>query len=404
MNMKQCALCQGYTEYYCHSCQKDLCQHCKAVHVIDLETKHHEVTFYREKSNYIPIQEKCVIHPYMIYDKYCEFCEVPVCGACSDHRPQGRGQHKPIGIRTAYQTKRQQNKGKVHIIRSETLYYGHILLRKLRSDVNTDIQNYKCEISRVQSEMLMGSQRLKELMDSVIDACNVPVILDASSKYKSFIQKIKVNQSRFIDMIQKYEGRYDQSSYKPVKFLRFIKQVRPPLIQDTPQLTQHRLFSVTQEINMGDLNELLRKIQITERGKRKLQVGNELLLTQMSSPVLQKSLTVTDVGYCRHIVCVSPNRVWISDRNKIILVDTETGVNLCTVEGLCNHFWDSEHAHTASPEGLLFYVDESYNINTFSVDEERSTIFINNLGSLWKNRMCILLPFFWGCTGRFAYI
>ena len=230
-------------------------------------------------------------------------------------------------------------------------------------------------------------------MDSVIDACNVPVILHASSKYNSFIQKIKVNQSRFIDKIQKYEERYDHSSYKPVKFLRFIKQVRLPLIQDTPQLTQHCLFSVTQEINMGDLNELLRKIQITEREKRKLQVGNELLLTQMSSPVLQKSLTVTDGGYCRHIVCVAPNRVWISDRNKIILVDTETGVNLCTVEGLCNHYWDSEHAHTASPEGLLVYVDKNYNINTFSVDEERNTIYTNNSGSLWKIKCVYCSPF-----------
>ena len=48
LNIKPCSLCTRYTEYYCHSCQGDLCLHCKTVHVIDLETKHPKVTIYRE--------------------------------------------------------------------------------------------------------------------------------------------------------------------------------------------------------------------------------------------------------------------------------------------------------------------------------------------------------------------
>ena len=76
MNVKQCSLCAEYTEYYCHSCQKDLCQQCKAVHVIDLNTKHHEVTIYREKFNYISKREKGTNHQNCIYKGYCESCEV----------------------------------------------------------------------------------------------------------------------------------------------------------------------------------------------------------------------------------------------------------------------------------------------------------------------------------------
>ena len=132
MNIKACSLCPGFTEYYCHSCHGDLCLHCKAVHVIDLDTKHHEVTIYREKFKFLLKREKCTIHRHSIYDRYCEPCKVFVCDCCSDHKPQAfsllvrfylknESKHKILSIRTVHQTMREWQALWIHYVRSETL-------------------------------------------------------------------------------------------------------------------------------------------------------------------------------------------------------------------------------------------------------------------------------------------
>ena len=118
INVKQCFLCSGYTEYYCHTCQRGFCQHCKAVHVIDLVTKSHKVTIYREKFKNIHKRDIFVINGDMIYNKYCETCEVPVCDSWSDKNSIGSSlfassfsrehrQHKLVSIRKPYQAKRR---------------------------------------------------------------------------------------------------------------------------------------------------------------------------------------------------------------------------------------------------------------------------------------------------------
>ena len=135
LNVKQCSLCQGFTEYYCHSCQKDLCQQCKAVHVINLYTSHHKVTIYREKFKYIQKREHCVIHCDRIYNKYCKPRGVPVCDSCSVHKPRGptflayfyprkHSEHKLVCLKTAYKTTRQRREDWIQKVRSETLYRG----------------------------------------------------------------------------------------------------------------------------------------------------------------------------------------------------------------------------------------------------------------------------------------
>ena len=58
VNVKHCSLCQGDTEYYCYGCQENLCIQCKKFHVINLSTKHHDVTSYTENMKYPPKQVK----------------------------------------------------------------------------------------------------------------------------------------------------------------------------------------------------------------------------------------------------------------------------------------------------------------------------------------------------------
>ena len=69
---------------------------------------------------------------------------------------------------------------------------------------------------------------------------------------------------------------------------------------------------------------MLSKIQITDKGKRKLKVGNERLLT-LSSPLLHKSVTVKDISCCDHISCVTADLFWVNGPcgfNTLVLKDT----------------------------------------------------------------------------------
>ena len=131
--------------------------------------------------------------------------------------------------------------------------------------------------------MIMKSKALKTLMETVI--CN------EINKCKCLLHKIRGKE--YIYRIQIYEHKYEQSANRSVQFLRFIKNVRNPKREDTLHLTQHSQFTVTQEINMREFIKLLSNAQTTEGRKRTLNKGNKLTL--MSSPMLQKSLTLIGV-------------------------------------------------------------------------------------------------------------
>ena len=113
------------------------------------------------------------MHYNKLYNKYCEPCEVPVCDSCSyySHKPRvpsffagffskEYSKHTRLGIRAAYKTKRQYYSDKIQDIRSDTLYYGNVLLKRMTSDINIDVQICKREIKRCQYEMIMKSKAL----------------------------------------------------------------------------------------------------------------------------------------------------------------------------------------------------------------------------------------------------
>lgn len=289
INVKKCFLCSGFTEYYCHTCQKGLCQQCKADHVIDLATKRHKVTIYSEKFN-IHKREIFVGNRGMICNTYCETCEVPVCDSWSDKNSiespffasiisKKHRKHQLVGIRKAYQAKRQQYKSLIHDIRSETLVNKRVLLKRIKSNVDTDVQTYQREISLFHFELNNRCQtRLKYLIDSVKDN----VMICRRIKTSCLIQKKRLAQ--YIDRIQKYEREFEQSASRPVKFLQFVKTACLPQISDTPHLTQHYLLNLTQEINTKDFIKLL---------------TGETLYNGLVLPKRRNSNVDTDVQTCR---------------------------------------------------------------------------------------------------------
>ena len=79
--------CLQNTEYVSLNCQKDFCFKCHKEHSTSLDTKHHSITLYRNKGSHFPNKnETCSIHLDSIYQKYCEFCNIPICDKCKGYR------------------------------------------------------------------------------------------------------------------------------------------------------------------------------------------------------------------------------------------------------------------------------------------------------------------------------
>uniref|UniRef100_K1Q1E5 Tripartite motif-containing protein 3 n=1 Tax=Magallana gigas TaxID=29159 RepID=K1Q1E5_MAGGI len=384
----KCSKCPGDTEYHCVSCPCDLCPQCKENHVKDLKTIDHDVVSHRDKINYIPTQEICVRHPSHVYTKYCEPCQVPVCGSWFGHKSHklpvrsflcGQRKHTILDIQTAYKTKQQQHRGTIHTIRSEALFYRPVLLPRIK----TDFKTCRTEFSLYQSEMLTKAQTLKNLINKVRKDFMKNVFCDFDFKHRCLKQMIEM--SRHIVSLQEYELRYVQPefTFSALQFLSFTKTEFPQI-----HLTLHTSqLSMTESLNKEDVMESLSAIQITERGNRR--VGNQCLLKLTSGAELHQSLTLTGVDWCLHISCVTSDRVWVSDWNNLMLIDT-TGVPLHRVEDSWSGY--NRGIHTVNSESELIYIDRNFNINKLSKDMKTTTTFIERTDSTWIPRCVYWSP------------
>ena len=348
VNVCQCSQCQGDTEYYCKTCELNLCPPCKRTHTMSLDTNNHDVTLYREKFSAFYINEYCFTHPGQLYKMYCETCTVPVCFHCRKHR-----HHKLENIETVYKNKRTQSKDILINIRGETLNIVSCLRDGLKSIVSNEITTLKLK----KSEILRKLQSLKKIVDVVLsDDCN------KKERSRFSIQLIKT----IIGDVQYYEHIYEQTAYRSVEFLQFIKKRSLPRMK------------TTNYIWIEHLNTLLSKIEIIKKGKR--CAGNELLLTLMPSPVLQKSFSLTTVYRCLHISCAKPDRVWISEWSKITLIDTTIGEAIhCVCDASC-----FSGMHTVNKNSELIYIDKDSKIIKLSNDLISTTTLIDNTDPLWK--------------------
>lgn len=271
IKIKQCVKCQGNTICFCNTCKKELCVKCKERHIIDLDTKHHNVSIYREKFNNLRKHKKCAEHPETICEMYCEPCDLPVCIHCRNHR-----EHTKITILTVYENKRKQQKLNIFNIRSVILYNIRALRTEIQTGVKLDVAGCQKNIGRCQSEMRKKSQILRDRLDTVLEGGIYRLYI-----YKCLKQMyIKTNKN--INMIINHEENIEQSANRPVQFLKLIKKTEFPKVQDIPNMTPNSLLSLAQKINIKDLIKHLGKFQITKRGKRYPE--NEGQLTMMCHP------------------------------------------------------------------------------------------------------------------------
>ncbi|XP_078327780.1 uncharacterized protein LOC111117144 [Crassostrea virginica] len=369
VSVKHCSLCQGDTEYYCYKCRQDLCFQCKKLHVIDLSTKHHIVTSYTEKMKYPPKPVKTlksqdpkqVISARSQDSNNHEMCVMPF----TEYKP-----HKfipPVWLSPLERSElqRQQYSRRIYDLRGETIYYRSVLLEGLRHDRET---GHEAVTIRGQTKAEMRGQGLKDLIEEV---------LAGDLKDRCIIQKTRM--TRHMSKLLRYYHRFEQLSEtmetRPFKFLRIMTRKHSPRKDDMKTI-------ITMLVN------LMKEIRLVPSGIPR-QAGVEDLLTLLSSPVVQKSLSVTGVKYCSHISCVTPDRVWVSDVNNLILTDTATGKQLHSVE----HSLHSDFGkHTVNCDSELIYIDEDKNINKLSSDMKTTTTLIKYTDKTWEPRCVYCSP------------
>ncbi|XP_062595839.1 uncharacterized protein LOC134257211 [Saccostrea cucullata] len=392
--VRQCAKCQGDTEFFCNTCNHDLCFRCKERHVIELDTKQHYVVIYREKYDFLK-QETCMRHQDRICKKYCYSCELPVCAKCEKYI-----QHETLDIRKAYKTIREQHRDILHRIRSETLYNSRFFLAQIK----TDLKTAQTEIINHQMKMSTKAQRLKDLIDTVM--CDIQVrnkkIMDLTIYG---LRQQKRNIKRHLASIEKYEYCDKQSADRPVEFLYFLKNTFVPKIRANHYCAQYALLFLSAEINMEDVIKLLSKIQIIERGQRR--VRNECFLELMSTPVLVRSVKLKTSGLITHISCLNSDRFWISQWHScisdIILINTEGGA-LHHLTSIDNLSWKNIYGtQTVNKKGELIYLDFNNEVYKLSLGNTTKSALIKGTDT-WDPR-CVYSSILNGdlLVGMFSY-
>ncbi|XP_052696264.1 uncharacterized protein LOC128174879 [Crassostrea angulata] len=177
--------------------------------------------------------------------------------------------------------------------------------------------------------------------------------------------------------LQEYELRYVQPefTFSPLHFLSTIKTT----LARRYLTLRHSKFSVTVSFNKEDVMESLFALQIPEERDQR---SEDKCLRKLTSDVeFHQSLAATGVSSCRHISCVTSDRVWVSDNvNNLILID-KTGVPLHRVEDLCTYV--SRGLHTVSTKNELIYIDRNDTIKKLSKDTKTTTTFKENTDHTW---------------------
>ena len=357
VNLSHCSLCQGDTEYYCLTCEQNLCPACKTKHSIHLDTKEHDIRLYKYKNIILHTREPCEKHPSQDYERYCDDCALPFCVDCTEHY-----EHSNRDIMTVY----EEHKDIVQKISREGMYSLQILL----SITNIDYKICKTEMDAILFEMTRELQKVKDHLETV--TIDVNLTEKVKLLFRDISQKQSVSMNKHLSKIKLFDKSQHKFAHKPVQFIRSIKRTKFPRTRVTPVRVQYFLPSLA-KVDLRSLIKLLNDIQYTERGKR--SVENEQMLRLTPIPELQRVGTLKNFASCEHISCVTRDRVWISERNKLVLIDMTTGEIIHTLNDVVSGFWLG--LHTVNVDCELLYISNDNTIIKLSNDRKTSTKLVD---------------------------
>lgn len=370
-NLRLCSECSWNTEFFCISCECDLCNQCKRNHADNLKTTDHNVVQYRDKFKYTPKLESCLRHPNIFYERYCDSCQVPICNACSKHKSQAfpftlhaQFTHAVVGMKEAYRKRKEENKDYFQIIQN-----GALLCKAAQTAMNAEFktcQNYEVFF---QSHKLIKAKRLKSHIDKVL--------CDFDFKHRCLNQQREILKN--ILSLQRFQDLFEYSEFRPIQFLVDLKKINVVLRrQDNRAPTIHASLNITDSLNKEVVKNFLYEFQIERRG------GYERILKLISNPKIFKSLTVTSVRGCYNISRVGLDRFWVNDRKNLILTNMTGVATFHSVMDLCRDLFIK--SHTVNTHCELIYINESYKIMKLSKDLKKNTRFIKGVESTVRPR------------------
>lgn len=219
----------------------------------------HNVIKYREKSKYLKNHELCLRHTNNVYDNFCEFCNIPICSDCTEHRI-----HKKTDVGTAYQTKRRKNKAMIQKIEEEYIFCcGFFFL------IDLDFKIVSEDVANINSELEILSKDLTSYIDSLL--------FNFLAEIRCLKQKIKM--IRCIARTQKYEHVYEHSSIVPIKFLLSTKKAHHFKKIERNFLKHHCKATLREPTSMEYVIEKLPTIKLTSQEKR-IQSTFDMCLTE----------------------------------------------------------------------------------------------------------------------------
>ena len=378
VNVKHCSLCQGDTEYYCFNCELNICNQCRTFHFIYSHTKGHIVTSYAEK--YPPkrarshhnqvISARSQVKRWLSGDpkqaisvRYQDNHE-PCVTPSRPHQFLPPVELSPLEYS---EFQRRQFSDRIYNLRSETIFYRSAILEQLRYDCKTD---HKAVTIRGLFQVKKKGQGMKDQIDDV---------LAGNLEDRRIIQKTRMirHMTKLLMYYHWYEQLRKTMETRPIKFLRAMTQKHRPRKDDMKTI-----------INM--LVNLMKEIRLVPSGIQRQARDVKLLWTFMSSPVLQKTLSVTGATRCNHHSFVTPDRVWVSDEDNLLLTDIATGKKLHSVENPLN---SRTGIHTVNSEGELIFIDKFEQINKLGNDMETTLTLKGVPDQTWRPLCVYYSPF-----------
>ncbi|XP_061186881.1 uncharacterized protein LOC133195009 [Saccostrea echinata] len=338
-------------DYYCNTCDRGFCFKCRKNHVVDLDTRFHDVTVHKERSGEITEDEVCKIHSGVRYEMWCVSCSIPICLKCKGHWT-----HDLLEIRTGYDMLRQEYEDRIVNIRSGILPYCQAMLTGRNPIISREKKDCKREIFYIYNDMIIKAEALKRQIDMVL-----PRVIRQFSLCK--LQQNKVMNSL---AIHKLENSCGLLINRPVQFLLFLKKHSVVKVKNFSNIFKQVCFS--DKINQKDVSDLLLEIKIPETGKR--QIGNEQLFKLMETAILRKAFLVNGISCSYHISCLSSNQLCVSDNNKLVFTDISSNIlhQLSDIES-------GRQVHAATNKGDLIYIDKYYDIKKlYTVDYTTSSL------------------------------
>ncbi|XP_061166029.1 protein PML-like [Saccostrea echinata] len=357
-----CSQCEESVEYFCASCELDLCHKCKQEHNEAEATLSHDVRVYREKYGESLIEEKCMLHPQSDehYRQYCHECGVPVCKLCAQS-PSHRS-HTLTDIKSLYREYREKYREWYKRIRLEVLPQVKIEQDNIEKDLERRNKQYTEILNRLEEQ----ARHLKTLVDEVVEE-HKSFIRDLQNSQLTTLQSNGQELLSYVKNLKNILDGFEKSANMPAKFFFYVKEnpIDEPKSLNvsklpTPSYTEAKLNKNDIQKLIGHIGKEMHK-QISRTPSRTPSMEAEAVNT-----VTEMKLNIPDITHVRHISCVTSDRLWISGTTNLVLTDIETKKTKFKLAVTT----DGYGCHSVNSEGDLIYIDNASTINKLSEGSE----------------------------------